>query len=146
MNAERLLKLAAFLDVLPENKFDFANIVLGRDVPNDTLSCGSVACGIGWAPVVFPDVCKYKKMDYGDDGMSIRVRIIDDPEEAIICYDQVGAHLFDIPQHHAEALFSPYDNARRIHPSLIELDEFSKPAELAANLRAYVAAFSTSNS
>ena len=56
---KRLIKLADFLDKLPRKKFDFGHIVKGYDKPRKTLDCGSVACAIGWCPVIFPRLVKY---------------------------------------------------------------------------------------
>lgn len=62
MNTERLLKLASFLDVLPAAKFNFAVIAEEGDKPMlEALAagehnCGTVACAIGWAPAIFPEL------------------------------------------------------------------------------------------
>ena len=57
---KRLLKLAAFLDNLPEQKFDFSVVVAQGIHPMlDALEagahrCDTVACAMGWMPAVFP--------------------------------------------------------------------------------------------
>jgi hypothetical protein len=62
LHAERLMALARFLyNVLPPEKFNFGNVLKGMDVPNETFSCGTVGCAIGWAPVVFPLELRYVK-------------------------------------------------------------------------------------
>ena len=56
MNKENLLKLAKFLETLPQEKFDIGKyrkckggyLAPFRDVDN----CGSIGCSIGWAPFV----------------------------------------------------------------------------------------------
>lgn len=58
-NADRLLKLAAFLRTLPPKLFDFNDICqLGTKKPLDAYraggGCGTTACAIGWTPKVFP--------------------------------------------------------------------------------------------
>lgn len=65
MNKKRLLKLADFLEVLPENKFDYSSIVSGEDVPRKTFDCGSTACAVGWCPIAFPRSFKYHKTRLG---------------------------------------------------------------------------------
>lgn len=65
MEKEKLLKLAAFLYKLPEEKFDL-NVIVGEHCGLQQLtamSCGTTACAIGWCPKVFDDV-KWEK-DYG---------------------------------------------------------------------------------
>jgi hypothetical protein len=60
MNAKRLLKLADFLDRMPREKFDFAQIVEQRGLPMrkalqaGKTRCGTVGCAIGWMPAAFP--------------------------------------------------------------------------------------------
>ena len=55
----RLLKLAAFLDTLPPEKWDFLHIITRK---NPSRTCGTVCCAIGWTPVVFPRLIKWKDL------------------------------------------------------------------------------------
>lgn len=48
LGKERLLKLADFLDELPEKNFNFGTV---RRV---SYECGTVGCAVGWLPEVFP--------------------------------------------------------------------------------------------
>ena len=59
----RLLRLAAFLDTLPREKFDFRRWISEKD----SRGCGTVCCAIGWTPVVFPRLARYDA-----DGLSVR--------------------------------------------------------------------------
>src|SRR3990167_4454422 len=47
----RLLKLAAFLEKLPAEKFDISNWITKLGNKN---GCGTVACAVGWCPKIFP--------------------------------------------------------------------------------------------
>lgn len=49
VHAKRLLKLAAFLERLPKERFNFG-VYVGQDWKGaQDLSCGTVACAMGWA-------------------------------------------------------------------------------------------------
>lgn len=52
MNKERLLKLAAFLETVPPERFDY-NTWAGEDWQGKPdLSCGTTACAFGWATAI----------------------------------------------------------------------------------------------
>lgn len=55
INFERLEKLAAFLQVLPSEKWDFSEIVKEED----ENGCGTVCCAMGWTPKVFPELAQW---------------------------------------------------------------------------------------
>lgn len=58
----RLLKLASFLEKLPPESFNIKNWV--TKMPDEN-GCGTVACAIGWCPVVFPrSGIRYEKSRY----------------------------------------------------------------------------------
>lgn len=65
MNAERLLKMATFLEALPPHMFCFKEYVkLGTKSPLEALAdpegrCGTTACAVGWMPAVFPAEIKW---------------------------------------------------------------------------------------
>lgn len=44
----RLLKLANFLNYLPEEKFNFENVI----TKSNGKACGTVGCAIGWLPAI----------------------------------------------------------------------------------------------
>lgn len=46
--SEKLIKLADFLETLPDEKFDFGTYIRETD-------CGTVGCAAGWIPAAFPD-------------------------------------------------------------------------------------------
>jgi len=48
----RLLRLADFLDNLPEEKFDISSWVDNDWKGRANLSCGSTACSLGWAATI----------------------------------------------------------------------------------------------
>jgi hypothetical protein len=52
---KRLEKLADFLDKLPREKFNFADLVSEID----KKGCGTVCCAIGWTPKVLPHLVKF---------------------------------------------------------------------------------------
>lgn len=54
----RFLRLASFLEALPNRKFNIYDWVRQK---NRTGDCGSVCCAIGWLPVVFPRQWKYRQ-------------------------------------------------------------------------------------
>ena len=64
MNVDKVLKLADFLDNLPEKYWDFGKIMACDELYfEETVShnfqeepnCGAVGCAVGWAPAAFPD-------------------------------------------------------------------------------------------
>lgn len=57
MRTDRLLKLAEFLDTLPEEKFNIRAYV--KKAEN---GCGTVCCAVGWLPQVDPDNWKWKTL------------------------------------------------------------------------------------
>ncbi len=71
----RLLKLAAFLDKLPDEKFNFEYITNEGGKPMlealkaGAVRCGTTACALGWAPAVFPRELKWARsiveLNYG---------------------------------------------------------------------------------
>lgn len=74
MNKERLIKMAEFLEKLPEHKFDFSSYVhLGSKSPSEALAnpeehCGTTACAIGWLPAMFPESFKWVGENIGSWG------------------------------------------------------------------------------
>lgn len=78
----RMLRLARFLDNLPEDKFNIMFFLeehvkkppTRKDVEDHV--CKTVACAIGWSPVVFPKLLKYKP----DRGNSFDIILRDKPK------------------------------------------------------------------
>lgn len=52
MRTDRLLTLAAFLDSLPPERFDFGHWVGDKWEGRPDLSCGTTACAAGWATTI----------------------------------------------------------------------------------------------
>lgn len=52
MHADRLLKLADFLDTLPPERFNYSHWVGNAWGGKPDLSCGTTACALGWATAI----------------------------------------------------------------------------------------------
>jgi len=52
IHADRLLVLAAFLEKLPPDRFDFGQWVGADWKGSPDLSCGTTACALGWATTI----------------------------------------------------------------------------------------------
>lgn len=104
MNADRLNKLADFLDTLNEQQFNF-EIVAKRVCKSDTITCGTVGCAIGFTPHVFPELVKYEDREGLPDN-EVTVEMIDSPR-AGHNYSQIGQLLFNIPYIDSMRLFAP---------------------------------------
>ncbi len=135
LQAERLMRLARFLyNVLPPNKFDFGNVIKGRDIPNETFSCGTVGCAIGWAPVAFPDELRYvKRTEYGTPH-------IEDLNGDILDVHCCGAStaamdFFGLTEDEAVALFAP---GGQMGLGLPGLHSGSSAPEVAENIATFV--------
>lgn len=112
VHADRLLKLADFLHALPPEKFDFGVVVNGPDMPRKELDCGSVGCAVGWCPVVFPKLVKYRKIK--QRGLFIRntyVVVAKDLRGHTPTYHlaAVGKLLFGLSHDQSHGLFNPGD-------------------------------------
>lgn len=129
MNAKRLLKLADFLNVLPKEKFNYGVVVMGDDLPRKTFDCGSVACAMGWTPVVFPRLAKYVKHENGD------VEIALCTSRYAQSYPEVAEELFDIPSHIAVGLFAA-GNQHVVHEESLDFD--ASPKQVASLIRRFV--------
>ena len=116
----RLLKLAAFLEALPKDKFYF-----GTTLHKVEHNCPTVACAIGWTPVVFPKLTKrFGVKSIGTSGSYVGDRY----------YSELAMDLFDVSKSDAEALFSP-----GIHSlSLTALNPLVPPSAVAANIRLFL--------
>ena len=138
VHKKRLLKLADFLDKLPPEKFDFDKIVYGSELPNKTLSCGSVGCAIGWCPVVFPRLVMYEQYDTdSDSGIRVKHRI-----SGYDNYRYIARELFGVnPHREAFALFSPgWDgDMEREVLGLPDIGSDATPKQVAKNIRKFVA-------
>lgn len=138
MNKERLLKLADFLEELPETKFNFLEVIYKYDEINN---CGSVCCAVGWTPRLFPDEVSW-------DGFQKLINPHTNTQEP---YTDVAERLFGINISDAEGLFSPDEqyNLRRDYiddetydpfkPHMFpDLGDQAKPKQVAQLIRNYV--------
>lgn len=104
---QRLLKLADFIENLPKKKFNLNVIAKGKleefnKAVNKKMSCGTVACAMGWMPCVFPRLCKYVEDDYSYNDITIVSKNKN--------YDYYAAiELFDIDWDTANYLFTPFN-------------------------------------
>ena len=126
IRADRLEKLAAFLDTLPKEKFDFDTVWESGD-------CGSVGCAIGWTPVVFPDLVRrlhpHSRYFYaGKYGKTERD------------YDELAMWLFSMPAVDSHALFTPGFASDAKAPGCRRLNSQASPKAVAKNIRRYIAA------
>jgi len=142
LHAERLMKLARFLyNVLPPEKFNFGNVLKGRDVPNETFSCGTVGCAIGWAPVVFPLELRYVKRSASSTPH------VEDANGVVWDVHCCGASLavrdfFGISEVAAIALFAP---GVQMNLDLPVLHSESSAPDVAKNIATFVGRNSTIN-
>lgn len=146
MNEERLLKLAAFLDKLPPERFNF-NVWVG-DTWKETqdLSCGTSACAMGWAATM-PEFRKLGVRLCKRGGLGIVAMDIAD-----IGYIKGGCnvaeHLFEISEKEAEHLFVPHERENEDYDYGYDDDDDddlgdrlgrkATPKEVAAHIRAFV--------
>lgn len=140
MNTERLLKLADYMETLPDGRVDMS---LWRDLPDEltdrikdgeeiSLSgqeCGTVACVLGHACTI-PEFIK--------DGLEMRIRrsegMIDiEITYSVYSYWSAASVFFDIPFDHATYLFGSYPKAITFYG----MDKLS-PKGIAAGIRRYV--------
>lgn len=127
MRADRLLKLADFLDALPEEKFDFATIAKEGGKPMlealaaGHLKCGTVGCAIGWMPAIWPDELHWTEAYKGS---------LDVTDGKANFNFTAAAEFFEIRPEQADYLFMP---------GYSDLDEFATPADVAAHIRRFVA-------
>lgn len=116
VQANRCIKLAEFLENLPDEKFDF-NLIREEEyellVKNNKvkLECKTVACAMGWCPEVFPDKFESKIDENYSDGMNVNV-ICDIKLKNSEKFNEVAAaQFFGLSQEMSEKIFlgSHYD-------------------------------------
>lgn len=114
----RLLRLAAFLEQLPPDRFDYS-VWVGRDWKGATdLSCGTTACALGWATAMpeFQALGLYLELVQPDEDISVVSLTGPVATYAIVkttlqpdsdsCID-AGSLTFGITHDQAEYLFAP---------------------------------------
>lgn len=138
--AERMLRLAEFLDILPRERFDFSTTRkewTEKDVRhNGHGSCGTVGCAIGWCPNALPEVCSVKNSfddsDQYDPTFYVDGKMVDPHRDWV----NVGELLFEIPYQDSFDLFTPWHSAP--HDGTV-LAGNASPKTVAQSLRNYVA-------
>jgi hypothetical protein len=107
VNKKRLLKLADFIEKLPNKKLHMEFVARPDKKGKIRLECDSAACAMGWSPVVFPKLVKYTEdlnntSDYDlEEHLDVYVKVGRDT-----LYDsEAMAELFGIRQYDAERLF-----------------------------------------
>lgn len=113
MNKDRLLKLAEFLDELPEYMLDMSRW---------TKDCGTASCALGWACTI---------PEFRAEGLTLDR--FDTPSFDGDCGYGAAVHFFDLHRDQALELFSPtYYGSGSWHQKI-------KPCEVAARIRGLVA-------
>ena len=124
--AERLLKIADFLEELPPEKFNFRDYV--SESKND---CGTVCCAIGWLPKIFPEDFYWINPNYKFI-TSGRVVVL---SRSTPLEPHSGQHFLDLNDADWYRLFVP-DYVRPIKPNRLPPDTTAK--ELAIHIREFV--------
>ena len=131
-----MLKLADFLQKLPDNRFDY-NHWVGEDWKGrPDLSCGTVACALGWSTAMpsFRKLGAYIDFDR-------QVRLKGDP----CSYSYTVAHkIFGLEYNEYEYLFTPNGFLSEDFPYFGNLksapDEDATAKDVAKHIRKFVAA------
>lgn len=116
VKTDRLLKLARFLKTVKPELFDLGIEVKGCDVDGlkkQKSNCGSVACAIGWTPVVFPHRYKYRKYQ-GDNNIYLLIDVIGKSNKNKSNWKDI-LNFFSIKDDEVDYLFMPgsYPRHRR---------------------------------
>jgi len=130
MNKERLLLLAEFLETkVPEDRFDYTTVVGSNWKYALDLSCGTVACALGWATQI-PELAA--------EGLTLQLLL--ENRSMFIKAMQV----FNISELDADLLFIPAMSARRLidgkwREVKNSLGDNASAKEVAAHIRGFVA-------
>jgi len=131
VRAERLLKLAAHLRGLKPSEFDFMSPV-SRPAGN---GCGTLGCAIGWAPAVFPELCRWRKSGYGKALLETTLLGRAGQHD----YVEVAVELFGIDEREATRLFTPYAARQWVANDVEPLGNHATPQEVAESIELFVA-------
>lgn len=120
----RLLKLAAFLRLLPPEKFDLEYWVsnskgaLRGNEEADPRSCGTKACAMGWATTM-PLFRRLGLVFNHGTALAQVVVAIEREDLGYSCHDSlyVACHMFAISYQESELLFTPTVQGHRSSPS-----------------------------
>jgi hypothetical protein len=134
VNIKRLLKLASFLQKLPDSHFNFG-VVRNRCKKSKENTCGTVGCAIGWTPSVFPELVRLGRaeLSWRRGGSRLPVMRIgefkNDPY-----YESVARGLFGMSKSHAFNLFTPYRQSPADQDYCLE---GATPKQVAKRIRTY---------
>lgn len=139
VNRARFLRLIDFLNRLPQEKFDFNEIV--EEVED---GCGTVCCAVGWFPRVFPGSSHYdaKAMRHewlqADMPTTIEAVVQVSPCHRVeALYSHLSAEVLGISYQVGHGLFAP-DSQSTVHPNLMDLDPDAAPRILAEVLEHFL--------
>lgn len=134
--ARRLLKLAAFLEKLPPERFDIRGWVGDDWKGKPDLSCGTTACGLGWAttiPMLRKAGLRMKRDRLGGGHVGLARRHGSDhadASEVVFGLDSAETLLLFIPTSEFEIVPVRYGRRR--------LAATATPKQLARHIRAFV--------
>ena len=98
----RLLKLSRFIRKLPRRKLNMEEIAwLNGAEKMNPIRCTSVACAMGWTPLVFPSLVKYVSDGYTEKYLSVSLI-----GRHIVLNYAAMREIFGLRYHQAEVLFS----------------------------------------
>ena len=115
LNVVNLDKIIDFLDELPTEKFDFAEV---------RSECGSKACVVGWFPNIFPEV-EYTSPYFRLNSMGG------------LKYNEVASFILNVSKDIARDLFSPLGESSELFPTLPVCGSEATPEEVSAMLKAF---------
>lgn len=121
----RFVKLVEFLEDLPIERFNFAQVVSAFD---DQKDCGTVCCAMGWTPRLFPDFVQWSRLG----------ECLVDAGNQRIAYEQAALILFGIHPDIAIDLFAP-DQQHEVSKKLDICGEFATPGDVAFMLNQFLA-------
>ncbi len=136
LHAERLMKLARFLYKLPREKFNYAVVIEGKDIPNDTFSCGTVGCAIGWTPMVFPERFEWRTLKH-------RVGLFDKADHREMTngnFVSTAMDFFDLSSSQVQGLFTP---GMQDCIGMDDMEDNASPKDVAMMIAAFVKKEST---
>lgn len=146
MNAERLLKLADFLDTVPPERFEYA--VWASEATTDLRApgCGTKACALGWATAI-PEFAALglRLAPHHPGGPTVHFGTDSPVHREFDCAQRAAMELFGIDGNGFHKLFVPNeehdcdDENDCSDECLACLDDRSPPSYVAAKIRAYVA-------
>lgn len=118
IHVDRLLRLAEFLDRVPENRFDFSRWI-GEGWEGDPAMCGTTACAIGHA-CFMPE---FRKLGATLNRFGLPSLVGDPYSDA----SDVGSEIFGLDREEFSSLFVPGYG----------LDDDATAAQVAARIREF---------